>query len=145
MIYIGIDPGAKGAMAVIQDSDVAVIPFRSEDYIRYLEDIKHNYPCVCCIEEVHSMPKQGVSSTFALGRSYGWLLGMLDTIGVPYQLVKPQTWKKEFGLNSDKTKSIAVCKRLFPNVSLLRTERSRKEDDNLAEALLMATYAKRHF
>ena len=145
MIFIGIDPGAKGAMAVIQDSDVAVIPFRSEDYIRYLEDIKHNYPCVCCIEEVHSMPKQGVSSTFALGRSYGWLLGMLDTIGVPYQLVKPQTWKKEFGLNSDKTKSIAVCKRLFPNVSLLRTERSRKEDDNLAEALLMATYAKRHF
>ena len=145
MIYIGIDPGAKGAMAVIQDSDVAVIPFRSEDYIRYLEEIKHNYPCVCCIEEVHSMPKQGVSSTFALGRSYGWLLGMLDTIGVPYQLVKPQTWKKEFGLNSDKTKSIAVCKRLFPNVSLLRTERSRKEDDNLAEALLMATYAKRHF
>lgn len=145
MIFIGIDPGAKGAMAVIQDSDVAVIPFKSEDYIRYLEDIKHNYPCVCCIEEVHSMPKQGVSSTFALGRSYGWLLGMLDTIGIPYQIIKPQTWKKEFGLNSDKAKSIEVCKRLFPGVNLLRTECSRKEDDNLAEALLMATYAKRHF
>ena len=59
--------------------------------------------------------------------------------------ITPQKWKKEFGLTADKAKSVDVCKRLYPGVSLLRTERSKKEDDGMAEALLMATYAKRKF
>ena len=145
MIWIGIDPGKSGAMAVIQDNDVAVIPFNQDDYIRYLKDIKHNYPCVCCIEDVHSLPREGVTSAHNFGRSVGWLLGMLDAIGIPYQLITPQRWKKEFGLTSDKAKSIEVCRRLFPGVSLKRTERSKKDDDNCAEACLLALYAKRKF
>ena len=145
MIWIGIDPGAKGAMAVIQGDDAVVIPFDQDSYIRYLKDIKQNFPCICCIEAVHSISGQGIASSFKFGTSYGWLLGMLDTIGIPYQPVTPQKWKKEFGLNSDKAASVEVCKRLYPNVNLLRTERSRKEDDGMAEALLMATYAMRKF
>ena len=75
----------------------------------------------------------------------GLLSELLDTIGIPYQPITPQKWKKEFGLNADKANSIDVCKRLYPGVNLLRTERSRKEDDNCAEAVLLATYAKRKF
>lgn len=160
MIWIGIDPGAKGAMALIGwDASLAefeataaldvgplIIPFDQERYVNTLLAVETSgVECVCCIEEVHSMPKQGVASTFALGKAYGWLLGILDAIGVPYQPIRPQAWKKEFGLNSNKENSIAVCKRLYPGVNLLRTDRSRKEDDNLAEAVLMATYAKRKF
>lgn len=147
MIYIGIDPGAKGAMALVGVKDgPELIPFDRQRYIDRLWMYNiDGLDMICCIEEVHSMPKQGVTSTFNLGKAYGWLLGVLDAIGVPFQTIKPQRWKAEFGLNSDKATSIEVCKRLYPNVSLLRTDRSRKEDDNLAEALLMATYAKRKF
>ena len=145
MIYIGIDPGQRGAMAAIQENDAAVIPFNKDEYIRYLTDIKHNHPCVCCIEAVHSITGQGIASSFKFGQTYGWLLGILDAIGIPYQPITPQKWKKEFGLTSDKAQSVEVCKRLYPGVNLLRTERSRKEDDGMAEALLMATYAKRKF
>lgn len=160
MIWIGIDPGQRGAMALIgwepelKEYDATaklkngplIIPFDRDRYINTLLAVETSgVECVCCIEDVHSMPKQGVASTFALGKAYGWLLGMLDAIGIPYQPIRPQTWKKEFGLNSDKTNSIDVCKRLYPGVNLVRTGRSRKEDDNMAEAVLLSTYAKRKF
>ena len=65
------------------------------------------------------------------GKTYGWLLGMLDTLGIPYQAVSVQKWKKEFGLTSDKSKSVEVCRRLFPTVNLKRTDRCKKDDDKL--------------
>lgn len=49
--------------------------------------------------------------------------------------------------NTDVSFNIAeyfhFCNRLFPGVSLLPTERCRKDNDGMAEALLMAEYAKR--
>ena len=97
----------------------------------------------CCIEKVSAMPKQGVSSTFSFGLNYGWLRGVLDLGEISYCEIRPQIWKKEFGLTSDKTKSIDVCRRLFPKVDLKRTPRCRKADDNFAEACLLSEYARR--
>ena len=148
MIYIGIDPGAKGAMALLDDNArlPEIIPFNKEEYIDRLRLLFYEEAeCICCIESVHALPRQGVASTWAFGQSYGWLLGMLDTLCIPYQPITPQKWKKEFGLNSDKAKSVEVCKQLFPGIKLLRTDRSRKEDDNIAEAVLLSLYAKRKF
>lgn len=144
MIWIGIDPGAKGAMALVSENQATVFPFDPDFYIQTLKSIK-GHVCVCCIEAVHSITGQGIASSFKFGQTYGWLLGVLDAIGIPYQPITPQKWKKEFGLTSDKAQSIEVCKRLFPDVNLKRTERSKKDDDGMAEALLMATYAKRKF
>ena len=135
-------------MALLEDNArlPAIIPFNKEEYIDRLRIIVYEEaPCICCIESVHALPKQGLTSTWNFGVSYGWLLGMLDTLCIPYQPITPQKWKKEFGLNSDKAKSIEVCKQLFPGIKLLRTDRSRKEDDNIAEACLLALYAKRKF
>lgn len=147
MVYIGIDPGQRGALALIGGADgPEIIPFEQERYINRLKAIiASGEECVCCIEAVHAIAKQGLSSTWSFGQTYGWLLGILDAIGIPYQPITPQKWKKEFGLNSDKSASVEVCKRLYPGVNLLRTERSRKEDDGMAEACLLATYAKRKF
>lgn len=148
MIYIGIDPGAKGAMALLDDNArlPEIIPFDKEEYIDRLRLIFYEEAeCICCIESVHALPRQGVTSTWNFGVSYGWLLGMLDTLCIPYQPITPQRWKKEFGLTADKAKSVEVCKQLFPGIKLLRTERSRKEDDNIAEAVLLSLYAKRKF
>lgn len=147
-LYIGLDPGKKGAMAIIGHSNTTgetymckIIPYDPQEYIKALK--QYNGATVC-IEQVHSISKQGIASSFTFGVMYGWLLGMLDTIGVSYQAVSPQKWKKEYGLNSDKAKSIEVCHRLFPNVELKRTDRCKKDDDGIAEALLLSEYARRH-
>lgn len=143
--YIGIDPGKSGAMAIIHAlGNVEVIPFDAVEYSLALARVHGGaYPVTCCVEKVGAMPGQGVVSMFNFGHNLGVIEGLLRGYGIPYQLVPPQTWKKEFSLSSDKAKSIEVCQKLFPNVRLLATERSRKPNDGMAEALLMAEYARR--
>ena len=144
MIYIGCDPGKSGSMAIIWDTgDVEVIPFDKTGYINAIARANEAGECKCCLEHVSSMPRQGVASTFNFGENFGWIQGILDSFGISYELVRPQKWKKEFSVTADKNSSIAVCKRLFPDVSLKRTERCVKDDDNLAEAILLAEYARR--
>ena len=80
---------------------------------------------------------------FNFGMNFGWIQGVLDALNIPYELVSPQKWKKEFGLTSDKSESIRTAQRLFPGVSLKTGEKSRVESDGMAEALLIAEYARR--
>lgn len=147
MIYIGIDPGKDGAMAIIySDRDIHIHVFEIEAYRFYLEEI---YECElqnqtkCCLERVGAMPGQGVTSMFKFGENFGFIQGLLTAYSIPYELVTPKKWKKEFQITGDKNSSIAVCKRLFPGVSLRRTDRCKKDHDGMAEALLMAEYARR--
>lgn len=145
MIYIGIDPGQKGAMAIIYpDGDIAVHEFSRESYRFFLEDIYQGHECtICCLERVNAMPGQGVTSMFKFGENFGFIQGLLTAYAIPYELVTPRIWKKEFQITGDKNTSIEVCKRLFPNVSLRRTDRCKKDSSDFAEALLMAEYARR--
>ena len=140
--YIGIDPGAKGALALLRDGETEVVSYDPERYIAALGRLK-SAESVACVEKVGAMPGQGVTSMFSFGKNAGFIEGILQTYGIPYQLVPPQTWKKEFQLHKSKQDSISVCKRLFPNANLLPTEKCRKENDGMAEALLMAEYARR--
>lgn len=147
MIYIGIDPGKDGAMAAIWDGEgegrcIEITPFSPDGYRNALMEA-FGTDCVCCLERVGPMPKQGVTSTFNFGENFGFIQGLLTAYRIPYELVTPRKWKGEFQITGDKNSSIAVCKRLFPNVSLHRTDHCRKDDDNMAEALLMAEYARR--
>lgn len=142
MIYIGIDPGKDGALAVIsQEGEPDIIPFSPDAYRAVLSHMPRE--CKCCLERVGAMPKQGVSSMFHFGENYGFIQGLLTAYSIPYELVTPNKWKKEFQVTSDKNSSIAVCKRLFPGVSMRKTDRCRTDHDGMAEALLMAEYARR--
>ena len=79
------------------------------------------------------------------GMNFGFIQGVLKAYSIPYELVTPQKWKKEFSCTSDKNTSIEVCKRLFPNVNLKATDRCKKDHDGIAEALLIAEYGRRHY
>ncbi len=145
MLYVGIDVGKNGGIAILfEDCQPAVYPYSDDGFVEIMEDIKDEDVRIC-VEEVHAMPKQGVVSMFKFGKSAGFIEGVLKAFKIPYQLIRPQIWKKEFNLNSDKQASIDVCKKLYPKANLLATPRCRKEHDGMAEALLMATYAKRKF
>ena len=143
--YIGIDPGKSGALALLtEDGQCTVVPFQESAYTAILKATS-GPSSVCCLEKVGAMPGQGVVSMFNFGHNLGYIEGLLQAFDIPYQLVPPQTWKKEFCVTSDKNTSIEVCRKLFPHVSLLPTARSRKPSDGMAEAMLMAEYARRRF
>lgn len=143
MICIGIDPGKDGAIAIIWEfGGVKIEPFSPEGYRNALAECPP-MECCCCLERVGAMPGQGVTSMFKFGENFGFIQGLLTACRIPYELVTPQKWKKEFQITGDKNSSIAVCKRLFPDVSLRRTDRCKKDHDGMAEALLMAEWARR--
>lgn len=152
MIYLGIDPGKKGGYATISivagKAPLALVsPWDDSLFTEVVNWLSECDGCVfCAVEKVHSMPQQGVKSTFNFGQSYGFIKGVLTALGTPFQEIPPQEWKKEFGLiGKDKKESIRVCKQLFPRVSLLPTEKSRVDSDGMAEALLIAEYARRKY
>lgn len=147
MIYIGVDVGAKGGMAAIDENNqiIMILPMSRENLVVFASELKsRNEPMIACIEKVGAMPNQGVTSMFSFGKSAGFIEGVFESFKIPYELITPQKWKKEFGLiNKDKNGSINICKHLLPDVNLRPTSRCRKESDGLAEAALMAIYAKR--
>lgn len=144
-VFVGIDPGKSGALAVLSESgECNVVPFDESVYIAVLKTVA-SPSTVCCLEKVGAMPGQGVVSMFNFGHNFGFIEGLLQAFNISYQRVPPQTWKKEFSVTSDKSTSIEVCRKLFPGVCLLPTSRSRKPSDGMAEAVLMAEYARRRF
>lgn len=147
MTYIGIDPGKKGGYVWIMDGQVTARPW---DDVFFVQDMHclamMDEPKVAAVEKVGAMPGQGVTSMFSFGQSYGFILGVLTALGIGYQLVPPRKWKAEFGLlNTQKQASVDVAKRLFPGVSLLPSDRCRKESDGMADALCLCEYARRKF
>ena len=149
MIYIGIDPGKNGGIAKINTDTgfVKTVTFSEESLISELEGyfMFDKSPLRCVLEKVNAMPGQGVVSMFNFGMTFGFIQGVLKAYEIPYELVTPQKWKKEFSCTSDKNTSIEVCKRLFPNVNLKATDRCKKDHDGMAEALLIAEYGRRHY
>lgn len=153
MIYIGIDPGAKGGYAILaNDIEPYVRPWHDMAFISAMVMVtkmrEGGKPAkaIVAVEKVGAMPGQGVTSMFSFGQSYGFIQGVLTALGIPYQLVPPRKWKAEFGLlNTKKEASVDVAKRLFPGVDLMPTNRCRKESDGMSDSLLLAEYARRHF
>jgi len=146
MIYIGIDPGKKGGYAAITgERGIAVSPWNDGQFIEDMRAVATSGACMACVEKVGAMPGQGVNSMFSFGHSLGFIEGVLTALGIPYQLIPPVKWKREFSLiGKDKKASIETCKKLFPGLNLMPTERSRVPSDGMAEAVLMALYAKRN-
>jgi len=138
--YIGIDPGMSGGAALIdhQGDVVDVIAFRKftdHDVAATLKEWAE-YGNVCAkIEKVHAMPKQGVSSTFKFGRSFGFLIGCLTALGIPFDYVIPNRWQKALGCQTrgDKNISKARAQRQWPEQKITHA---------IADCLLIAEYCR---
>lgn len=168
-LYIGIDVGAKGFISMqkngvwrhfsIEDNDLYQL---SDIMLRARLD---NDSIVCVIEDVHAIFGSSAKATFQFGFNKGYLIGLLTANQIPYVLVQPKEWQREMWGNSDmvvnyktvtvkgkettrkevntKQTSINACKRLFPNLDLRKSERSKKIDDNKVDSILMSEYARR--
>ena len=149
MIYVGIDPGQSGGIAIIQGEVVTVraMPVRDKEIdAREIHSILAFLPerTMVFMERVHAMPGQGVTSMFTFGKGYGKILGVLETMDIPYVLITPQTWKNVVLVGTDKGKSAAVefCRARYPKVLLLETPRCRVPHDGMADALCIAEYGR---
>lgn len=145
-LFIGVDPGKDGCFAVIDGGGKPVFRvFFNED--GYVDAVKAYgiRASLAILEHVGGIPGQSAPAAFNFGDNFGFIRGLLRMYNVPYELVRPQKWKKEFSCTSDKNSSIAVAHRLFPGLDLRKTEKCVKDHDGFAEALLMAEYGRRHF
>ena len=164
--YIGIDPGSHGYIVVLDENgefvtDLAIEDSTDQDIARLFNTLGET-KCVAVMEKVHSMPGQGVATTFAFGQNVGFLHGMLAAFQIPYTLVTPQKWQKAMWISDDmvytvrkdkhgedkrqvapKPTSINAATRLFPTTDLRKSDRARNPHDGKCDALLIALYAKR--
>jgi crossover junction endodeoxyribonuclease RuvC len=146
-ICAGIDPGLDGGIAVLNESDTletAFLPTMGEGKWRMINGraltvwLGERDVTEAVIEEVHAMPKQGVSSTFKFGLSVGKVLGVLDACMIPYSFVTPQKWKKHYGLiGKDQDAGRRRAIEMFPRNA---HQFARKMDVHRAEAALIARY-----
>ena len=140
MNIIGIDPGKKGAIACISQGKCATfkMPLLGSDLDgRVIADLLRNADLVV-IEKVHSMPKQGVASTFTFGMGYGRVIGVAEALGLRIEYVTPQAWKAAIlsGTKKDKDAAIMWAGNAYP-CSFKRTEGE-------CEAIAIAEYGRRN-
>jgi len=143
--WIGIDPGKSGALALISSEDQVAEDWPGDAAgaaeLLMTWRLEYNVELVA-LERVGSMPGQGVKSMFSFGENFGTWQGILAALSIPYVMPRPQEWQKGLVSPSDgvdsKARSLAVARRLFPEVEL-----SRKKDHGRADALLLAWWARR--
>jgi crossover junction endodeoxyribonuclease RuvC len=144
---IGVDPGKGGAVALLDGhgelvgvNDMPVIanklnPWLLSDIIEGAVD--GQVGVVAVVENVHSMPGQGVASSFDFGTSFGMVLGVLAAIGIRTELAAPGVWKKAMRLTSDKETARHRAIERWPHERELF---NRKKDADRAEAALLALW-----
>lgn len=148
MLFLGVDPGlVSGAWGLIDHHGGfrACGPIPNADrritVRRWREDLLQavgREDCIAALESVHSMPGQGVASTFAFGRAVGAIQGLLDLLPWPVTLAEPRVWKRTMGLTADKASSLLAARNLWPEAPLKRVK-----DHGAAEALLLAEWLRR--
>jgi hypothetical protein len=147
-VTIGVDPGQTGAIALV-DSDGTLItcttcrsPAASSPRHSSRSSTTGRAPAfgTVVIEDVHSMPKQGVASSFKFGRSKGVAEGVFAGAGRPLVYVAPSKWKKDLALGADKDGARRRAIETWPGEAHLF---KRKMDADRAEAALFALWHQR--
>jgi len=101
-IFVGIDPGADGGVALICDpsydpsypfievhSAVVGAKARRDILLQY-----NLYDLRVCIEKSQAFPGQGGVGNHSCGMDYGQWLAILEVYSIPYQIVPVQAWQK---------------------------------------------------
>lgn len=140
------DPGLSGAVAIADGQNYTVIdlPTMGADKQIVLNGseladyLNTNFVRAAVVEHVHAMPGQGVSGMFRFGTAFGQIIGVLQALAIPYELVQPAKWKREMRLPGGKGKGESSRLRAIELMPRMANELKRKKDHNRAEALLLA-------
>lgn len=150
-MIVGIDPGISGGAAALSGCtfiDVIDLPTikagkkREIDVIRLYRWLYHIKPHRIVLENVHSMPRDGVVAAFGFGVSVGMIKAMCRMwTDTAVEYVEPIVWKEYFDLiGGDKEASRLRALQIFPEAADFL---ERKRDHQRAEAMLIAAWAVR--
>ena len=157
MLYVGIDPGVTGAIAVLDDSDGEMWIYSLSEvdigrtigatFLDITYDERPNREVLVVIEKPQIMVKN-VSLTAKQFQQFGEILGALSALKIPHETVTPQKWQKAvlptLPKGRDKVKKAtrewAIAR--WPKTDWKRTERSRTIWQDACDAAAMAAYAK---
>ena len=99
------------------------------------------HQCPRCGKD-HLFPGQGLASQAEFIGQFREIRGILRGLAIPFDEVTPRAWKKDvFHGRSEKIDARILAATLFPSVA---DKMTLKKNDGLAEALLLADYARRH-
>lgn len=154
MLFIGIDPGASGGIAVLDERGAIVcvgkMPESDRDLLDYLETAGGQRgdrgPARAIIERVWSSPQMGVASAFKFGMNVGAWKMALAAARIPYEEIIPSKWQTIMGcrvgtsraaggpVGGDKNITKRRAQALFPDVRVTHA---------IADALLIAEFCRR--
>lgn len=146
-VYVGIDPGAKGAIAILQGDKVIIDDMPSiEEAIEIIRNSSPSFECRAAIEQVHPLPGQSCIASFTYGENFLLAKILIMCYNNSPVMVSPMRWKKYYGLKKEpnetkteyKRKSVEKARELFPQAA----ELLKYSKDGRAEALLIANWLK---
>lgn len=146
-IYIGIDPGLHGGIAVLDEDgnvvDVDKMPQTPLDVLTYFRQYDIAHTAVYLEDVGHGMPGQSSKATATFARHNGHLEMALLSCGLRTIKCTPQKWMKTYQLGKSKDYSKAEwkrrlkekCQQLFPTLG-------KKITLATCDALLIASYGR---
>lgn len=149
MIYIGIDPGASGGMSFLMCDgprivDVTLLPMPDNDQDLLDKILDQGRNCHAILEQVGGYVGEGQpgSAMFKFGEGYGKLKMALTAAKIPYELVTPQRWQKQYSLSRKKGEKKGPWKNRIKEVAC-RLFPQEKVTLATCDALLIAEYCRR--
>lgn len=150
MKILGIDPGAKGALALVDGHSVKLFEMprvsvrrgktdKDEvDGFALMDILSDLSPDVAYIELVGGMDGQSASAAFNFGRAAGAAEYLLMGLRIRHVRVPPTVWKPVFKIRGGKDDARMHAMRLWPEAA---AEFRRRRMD-FAEAALIAEYGR---
>lgn len=143
-IVLGVDPGAKGALAALDAATGALIWVEDMPTLDkavqapLVTDLLADEIIVAAwVEDLHATSPMGPSSAFRMGQAHGVILGVLGALRAPLHLVRPSVWKRGQKVTADKGSSRRRAIEVWPGMS---NHFARVRDDGRAEAALIARH-----
>jgi len=170
MTIIGVDPGLKGAFAVMVEdklTQLVSMPVQTFEMStktksgktkqksmidgaavrKFLKQFPRNHETEIVIELVGVRFGDGGVSMFNFGEGFGLLKGIFIGMGFKFCQVRPAAWTKAMGLNYSETNAYnpadIVAPNMFPDVDFRRTPRCQLRDEGFCDAALIAEFLRR--
>jgi len=161
--YVGWDNGVTGALAVLYPEGRVLYfktPVLKAPHGHIIDDIRArtilaevqqvSRRVVVVFEMGQKNPIKGTKWNYAQGESFGVVRTILRQNGYSAVGLNPKDWQKEMhqkyrkGAMDTKQASLAACAALFPNFPVPVSPIAKKPNDNMADALLMAAWGRKH-
>ena len=142
MNVLGIDPGRKGAIAVLDTDTLQVVTHDMPENTPALHDLIAGLPQVriCVLEQLHAGPQMSRSTIGAMFEAYGILKGALSWRSIAVQTVRPSVWKPSLNVPADKSAARRRASEFFPDCA---DQWKLAKHDGRAEAAMLAWYGLR--